>query len=517
MALNHSKLIRQYECVRKWNSNNQVGLFDIIMGFGKTLTGLMCADSVNEDNMILVIVHNATGRDRWLDEINANSHNLKIPKYDYSHRLRGYEHHYKILTIGQAINDIVNLTAGRWGTLIVDEIHKYLTPDRYEVISKLCNVADRRLALTGTLPNVHTEDYKKIIRLFPLIDEISESEALKHGWISNFIEFNIALDFTDKYKSAYYNLSSPIKGLMSQFEGVYKKFKTKQGFVFNSDFDLIGACYHGKTIDGLYINGDNIRQAVAMIMGWNTELDLTDDYGKIRDEYWNPNVLYDKSKQFLELVRLRNEILINNDIKLNAIIKLFEMFPNTTICFNESTDFATRVSAAINLTFASIGSPISIVYHTKAKGVLIDPNTGDYYRHSKKSKTPNAIKILGKDSIKRIAIDGVRDGTYKFLSTARALDEGLDISNIEQVITSGGTTNPIQYEQRKGRGTRVDAYNPNKITKIFNLYFDDFVLPTGNGVETVKSRDKSKLVLRQTDSGNTVVWLKNLSDIENIL
>ena len=500
--IDHTKYLRQLQCVDKWNSNDCIGLLNLIMGFGKTLTGLLCADSMIYSPNILVVTPNSTIKDRWNDELRGNL-NLLHNAYVYC-----------IYTVGE-IEYNPDIFKSRWDLLIVDEIHKFTTDNRYEVISRLCGIANKRLALTGTMPK-KKDDYSKIVKLFPVIDEITETEALKNGWISNFMEFNIALEFSDKYKNAYYHLSSPIKGLLSQFEGVYKKFGTKAGQIFDSDFDLIGSCYHGKVINGKFVGGDNIRQAVAQLMGWNMELDLNTDYGKTRDEYWNPNVLYEKSKAFLELVRTRNDLLINNDIKLQAIINLYDKFPSTTICFNESTEFANKVSAAINITFASIGRPISIVYHSKVKGMLIDPLTGDYYRHSAKSKTPNEPKMLGKDSIKRIAIDGIRDNTYKFLSTARALDDGLDISNIEQVITSGGTTNPIQYEQRKARGTRVDAYNPNKITRIFNLYFDDFTLYTGNGMEAIKSRDKSKLVNRQRDSGNTVIWIKKLSDINNI-
>ena len=97
-----------------------------------------------------------------------------------------------------------------------------------------------------------------------------------------------------------------------------------------------------------------------------------------------------------------------------------------------------------------------------------------------------------------------------FLSTARALDEGLDIPTIEQVITTAGTANPVQYAQRNARGKRVDIYNPNKVTRILNLYFDDFIGASGN---IVKSRDKQKLVAKQRERNSTVIWLHDLSDI----
>ena len=78
------------------------------------------------------------------------------------------------------------------------------------------------------------------------------------------------------------------------------------------------------------------------------------------------------------------------------------------------------------------------------------------------------------------------------------------------MITTAGTANPIQYAQRGGRGKRIDAYNPNKVTKIFNLYFEDFIGSNGN---LIHSRDKQKLISNQRERGSNVVWLSDLNDI----
>ena len=121
-------------------------------------------------------------------------------------------------------------------------------------------------------------------------------------------------------------------------------------------------------------------------------------------------------------------------------------------------------------------------------------------------------KKFGKVALKKLAIQGMKDGMFKYLITAKALDEGLDIPNISQVITTAGSTNPTQYSQRNARGKTVDIYNPNKVTTIINIYVDDFVMP--DGIE-IKSRDKQKLMLRQSQSENEIIWITTVKDISS--
>jgi len=98
-------------------------------------------------------------------------------------------------------------------------------------------------------------------------------------------------------------------------------------------------------------------------------------------------------------------------------------------------------------------------------------------------------------------------GKYKYLVTTRALDEGLTIPNVEQIIITAGSINPIQQSQRTARGKTIDNKNINKQTKIFNLYFDDFYTLSG---QYIKSRDKQKLLDRQSSN---VYFINSLNDI----
>ena len=57
-----------------------------------------------------------------------------------------------------------------------------------------------RLALTGTYPHGNTT----VEELYPIVDIITEDEAIKEGWISKYREYNIKLELEDDDKEQYY-------------------------------------------------------------------------------------------------------------------------------------------------------------------------------------------------------------------------------------------------------------------------------------------------------------------------
>ena len=106
------------------------------------------------------------------------------------------------------------------------------------------------------------------------------------------------------------------------------------------------------------------------------------------------------------------------------------------------------------------------------------------------------------------------------LFTVKSLNEGLTIENIEQVITTGGSCNTQTHENRIARGKTFDYANPNKVCVIINLYIDDFTIKIDVNQEDntdilkdVKSRDKQKLIERQSTTVQTPIWVSSISEI----
>lgn len=496
MKLDISKVERQQAGAHAWRNKKGIGTLEWVQRFGKTYGAIMFIINPHlekgENNSIHVIVPSEIIAKQWRDNL--------LSFGEYNSRVKISTASY---ISSNKITDEVTL-------LVVDELQKFTTPDRKAMIDGTLIKHTYRLGLTGTYPR----DVDWIQELYPIVDTITEEEAIANNWVSNFIEYNILLQMSDKDKFRYQQHSAPITETLELFKGKsWLLMRGEKERLVEGDYELIDACYRGfKTIDlygvSTYVTYDKICNALAYKLGWHTQLDITIPENAELHKTWSPNAIHVRAKNFNNSIRARNEILINSTIKLHLVGEIVAKNQVSTICFNESTAFADAICDYVNARFGP--NYRAACYHSKIDSrTMINPETGDYYKFTTGDRK-GLPKILGKDAIKKIVIDGTKNGVYHFISTAKALDEGVDIPIIEQVICTGGTTNPLTYAQRIARGKTIDVYNPNKITKIFNLVFDDFITADG---EVIKSRDKTKLAMRQKLSGNTVHWLHSLDEI----
>lgn len=501
--IDQSKFERQKEGADRWRFNKGIGTLNYVPRFGKTFTAINFIINphlkAKEDNYVIILVPSEIVARVWHD-------NLK----SYCDAIDRIE----IRTINSCQNETAVL---KCSLLIVDELHKFVSDERRSYIDGTFINHIYRLGLTGTYP--FDKEYSWLHELYPIVDTIEEREAIDKGWISNFIEYNILLELSDKDKITYKKLSEPIAEILDLFRNKYKYFLIPGGTLMPDDFSLIQACYSGmkaKSLDGndIYITYDKICNTLAGLMGWHRNLDISDELGKQINDYWSPNAIHEASKKFMDFIRKRNNILINNEVKLNVVKEIVSKYHYPTIIFNESTDFADAITEAIN---NDSDYHNAICYHSNIESrPIINPATNSYYLYTT-GERKGEPKVFGKKTIKNMVIEGTRTGIYTIISTAKALDEGLDIPNLEVVICTAGTTNPMTYKQRTARGKTVDIYNPNKTTKIFNLVFNDFLDdPDSEGNrKTILSRDLQKLKARQRESGNHIYWISELSQVDN--
>lgn len=480
-----SKLKRQDEALDIWRSNKGVGTLNHCPRFGKLYEGVKAINKLITKNVmakVVVLVPSDIIAQQWRKLIN-NVVGLWSDVTVYTL--------YKLHSIDLSVE---------YDLVVIDEIHRFVTSDdNVKYILALKRVSKFQLGLLGVLPG--KEDVDKIEMFAPIIDTISEKEAIENEWISNYEEYNLALELTNAQKIEYAKYTIPMKELMVNFKDLHLSFKVNGTPIFNSEIDLIISCYSGKRVLGTYAPSDRIRQTVASLNGWNMDMDMLDSNNIKIDNDWNPIKLYDKCKVFKTVMDKRNELLINNDVKLNKVVDIMKLNNVPTIIFNESIDFVDKVADKLNESGVK-----AIAYHSKIESrPLIDPATGEYY----KLKTKDEIKIFGKTLIKKYAIEGLHHNFFTALVTVKSLDEGFTCDAIEQVITTGGSTNPVNYSQRVARGNTLNPYKPDKVTKVVNLYFDDFMLPDGS---MAYSRDKSKLKQRQKYA-KSVSWVKKLDEI----
>jgi superfamily II DNA or RNA helicase len=485
MQLDESKTLRQEVSINKWRNNKGIGTLLLCPRFGKTRIGIEINNRIiqkNNNSKILILTPSEYIKRYWKSHFEKDIENTTILSADEFINKENLSDYYDLV--------------------IVDEVHKFLSEVRYE---KLCILREKSrfwLQLLGITP---PEKGKGMIEnLAPIIDEITQQEAIKNNWIAPSIEYNLGLDFTKDDELKYIRYSNIIREHLEIFKNSHKRLKFNNIEIFKSDFDVIYGCYTGKKLPHAFIEGKVFREQLAKEMGWSLNLDLSTDYGRQRDLYWNPNKIYDNAKQFQFIVKQRNELMGNNDIKLKTIVDIVNKYNIPTIVFSESIDFVTKVAD-------TLGSN-AIAYHSNIESRPIwDFDNNDWFRY-KSGEKKGEIKKFGKDSIKKETIEGMISGKYKYLITAKALDEGLTIPNLELVIIAFGSTNPIQQGQRSARGSTIDINNKFKQTKIFNLYFKDIITISDSGdIKFINSRDKQKLHERQTTKAIELINLDEIS------
>lgn len=473
MKIDKSRTERQLEAIVKWRNNKGAGCIVAPPGFGKTNIGVQAINkhvAAYPNAKVLILVPSERTQKQWKHETDA-----------------------PVITYNTAKNNIDSLTNQNFTLLVIDELHKFTSDDNIALIKTLLDHVYYRLALTATFPY----DCNALVGLFPIVDSVKEEEALNNNWISPFLEYNVPVKFSEEEQDKYANYSHFITETLNLFKDKYHCVNSSSAgvVIVNNDLDFIYACYAGKKYKGKYIKATVFREVLARTMGWSRDLDLSNEDNRVIEVRWNPNNILERAKRFKTIVEHRNELINCNNSKLEAVIKLLEMNSVPTIIFNESTEF-------VNLIATELGEE-AIAYHSNIKSrPVIDKSTGEFKRYS----TGKIIKF-GAARLKEEAIEGMKAGRYKYLVTARALDEGLNLPMLKQVIITAGSSNPLQQIQRSGRGKRVYG---NKVARIVNIYLDDYHDANGN---LIRSRDKIKLITRQRKYDHTVSWVQDITDI----
>jgi superfamily II DNA or RNA helicase len=463
MVINKEKLARQQQGVTKWFNSSQFGAIkdrsgtiNYFTGVGKSFTAILIIKEYLKrypDSTIIILVPTETLFQQWND-------NLNIHLKDYN------KDKIKVLTGATILSNDWYLSVN---LLIVDELHMFYGEEYMWLINNVRIKYIDILALTATYED-SKKRHKLISEFLPVIDKIGEKEALEKGFISNFIDYNLAIELTEKEKELYDKVGQ-----------IIDKYSVKFGD--KNQFGVAIYCLTGgKGTNGIYRKNFVWCQIWAKRQGWYDGCD------RMTDDLWNPNKVMYYAKQYIGGVKARKEILYNASNKKDVAIKIIQKFDNCkTIVFGQSTHFADLLDEELN----KIQPNISTVFHSNLSSKMLpSPKTGKLIK-------------FGAKRLKDLAIEKIKNNSVRVICTASALDVGFDVEDINLAIITSNTANPNQRQQRKGRATRVNTKSmfPDKeIVIIVNMY-------------VVNSQEEKWLRESQKKNNNIKYWIDSVEEL----
>lgn len=455
MQINKKKLERQQQGVDKWFETLK-GTLHYFTGVGKTFTAVLIMKRLfrlDPNHSIVILVPSEALQKQWSEVLSLN-----FTKKDLNT--------VEVFTPNYIIANDIRV---RTRTLVVDEFHEFYSEEYVKTINGEYIQFDNNLALTATYEdskNRHTD----LQDLYPIIDEITEEEAIKEGYITSYVEFNLAVELTEEEQAQYNSYTKVISDNMSKFGkgGLNLATKCLQG---------------GKHTNGRVYEGKDFVYGWAKKNGWHRDLNPDNPRDKEINDLWNPSKVFGYAINLMNAIRKRKDLLYHCNSKAGVCADLvFKFYNLKTIIFSQSTAFADKLNLLLNDRDANS----SVVYHSQLKTIL-----------APSPKTGKLIKF-GSTRLKKQAMEAIKTNKARILCTASSLDKGLDIPDLVFGITASGTSNFTQYKQRKGRNLRL--FGEDKVALLVNLYVKG-------------SKEEDWLTKRQSKTNHKIHWVTSIDEI----
>jgi superfamily II DNA or RNA helicase len=220
------------------------------------------------------------------------------------------------------------------------------------------------------------------------------------------------------------------------------------------------------------------------------------------------------------LVKRRQEFLYKTERKIDAAVELINEFKLKTIMFSQSTSFADEVALRLGSSAVSYHSGIktteqlvtttTVVKTKKAvdKLVMSDPKAIVKVVIEGYEVTTSKLKKIGPAKYLAKAMDDFTNNLngVSTICTAKALDTGMDVPDVELGIDASRTSNPTQKIQRTGRVARNYTYEDG--TKKRGVYINLYI---------PNSQDESWLKSCQSKNPDSVIWIDDIDEVKTFV
>lgn len=185
------------------------------------------------------------------------------------------------------------------------------------------------------------------------------------------------------------------------------------------------------------ISDSNVAHAEKELMR-ELRIELNQVFDKARSsvkDYKQPSSVRMWSSRYLQGIRTRLSVCNNAENKVRAVCQILtKLKREKSLIFSESIKFAEAICKACK-------DSGCLTYHSKMK-----------------------------DDVRAAFLERFNDpaSSVRCLSTVKALDMGVNVEAVSLCIIAAGSSNPLQFTQRLGRGVR--RTDDDKLAVIINLY-----------------------------------------------
>lgn len=462
------RYVRQLRSVVRWKHITKAcGTIEAATGFGKSTIPLIIKAKMESmkkrplhDCKVVIVVPTTPLRKQWMSILK----NLGLDRN---------VHVYVINTVALKENFYIECDL-----LVIDEIHM-MAAEKFSRIFQRVKYS-WILGLTATLNRLDGKEHL-LKQYAPICDSISQKEAIANGWISDFIEFNLAVPVGRDDVARQKVLNKEIRYFMSKF----------------GDFNLMLSCLNPGNAK---IYADQHGHDGTQVMLW--------------------------ARQAIRATQQRKQLMEMPQRKIEVAVELIEHLNLKTITFSEATEFADEVAKCLGDKAMSYHSVMlsqqmlfdkSKTYKTmngllKRAATLVEQDGIVDVTIDKPCMTVNwkEPKVVGGNTLAQLSLDTFKRDEILYLCAAKALDQGFDDPSVQLGLDASRAANPTQHTQRTGRVARIFSKNGQNVPKIYvNLYIPDWSVPN--------SRDEKKLRQCQANNPENVIWVDDIDELKSSL
>ena len=464
------RYVRQLRSVVRWKHITKAcGTVEAATGFGKSTIPLIIKAKMESmknrplhDCKVVIVVPTTPLRKQWMSILK----NLGLDRNVYV---------YVINTVALKANFYIECDL-----LVIDEIHM-MAAEKFSRIFQRVKYS-WILGLTATLNRLDGKE-RLLKKYAPICDSITQAEAIENGWISDFIEYNLAVPVGREDVVKQKKLNKEIRFYMSKF----------------GDFQVMLSC---------------LSSGNAKIYAQQNDIE---DPGQV--SMWARNAI--------RATQARKELMEMPQRKIDIAIDLINDLDLRTITFSQATEFADEVAQGLGkkaeVYHSTMSSKDLMFDKSKTYKTLSGLNRAvdklkkteglTYVRANEATLTAKwkAPKTVGANTRAQMALDAFKQKKISVLCSAKALDQGFDDPTVQLGIDASRSSNPTQHTQRTGRVARIckNTNGKNAIKIYVNLYIPDWSVPN--------SRDEKKLRQCQVKNPSKIIWVDSADELKESL